>query len=144
MRLRPRDSCYVRIIDALETPRISLIRSSGTFDLPVNLVIDFFHSSRSFGVIFLRYSSSPCNFLMASSLSNFSFHALKDPTVTGVPMVRFSSACTKTELGCLCFGVREDNLPPRPTALFPSRVVFVLQALSELVEKVVHEDGIPK
>jgi len=58
-------------------------------------------------------------------------------------MVRFSSACTKTELGCLR-RVREDNLPPRLTALFLSRVVFVLQALNELAEKVVHEDGIPK
>ena len=60
-------------------------------------------------------------------------------------MVRFSSAYTKTELSWLGFGLgREDNSPPRLTALFLSRVVFVLQALSELVEKVVHEDGTPR
>ena len=82
---------------------------------------------------------------MASSLSNFSFHALKDSTVTGVPMVRLSSAYTKTELSCLASPwERENNLPPRLTAPFQSRAVAVLQALTELAEKAVHEDGIPK
>ena len=38
----------------------------------------------------------------------------------------------------------KDNLPPRLTALFLRRVVVVLQALTELAEKVVHEDGISK
>jgi hypothetical protein len=60
-------------------------------------------------------------------------------------MVRFSSAYTKTDLSLLGFALgREDNSPPRLTALFPSRVVFVLQASTEPAEKVVHEDGIPK
>jgi hypothetical protein len=60
-------------------------------------------------------------------------------------MVRLSSAYTKTELSWVGFALgKRDNLPPRLTALFQSHVVFVLQALTELAEKVVHEDGIPK
>lgn len=62
---------------------------------PLRRVSDFLYSSLSFADIPLSFSSSSRARFTAISLSNLTFHILKDSIVTGVPLVLASSAYEK-------------------------------------------------
>lgn len=143
---RPRDSCYVRIIDALETPQISLIlpflfgySTNQSILYPIFSTLHVLLETYFWDVLHLHaifWWQVPCQTFLSMPW--------RIPPSQECQRCVFLPPTPRPSWAGLASLRGEDNLPPRLTALFQSRVVFVLQALSELAEKVVHEDGIPK